>query len=59
LLKPLDALAKCRQPLGRATAYVVEASEVLDGDEADRVGNIERLPRRSTLTPAAAAIALR
>jgi hypothetical protein len=56
LLKPLDALAKCRQPLGRATAYVVEASEVLDGDEADRVGNSRAVP---TLTPAAAAIALR
>jgi hypothetical protein len=46
LFRPLDALAKRGQPLGRANAYVVEASEVLGGDEADGVGDIERVARR-------------
>jgi hypothetical protein len=45
LFRPLDVLAKRWQPLGRANAYVVEASEVLGGDEADCVGNIERVAR--------------
>ena len=39
-------LTKRRQPVGRTTAYVIEAPEVLDSNEADRLDDHDRLPRR-------------
>src|ERR1700748_1345961 len=39
-------LTKRRQPVGRTTAYVIAAPKVLDSNEADRLGDHDRLPRR-------------